>query len=301
MGVLSTVRFILNHPVNQSHRLDALKRYVRWQVGSRLVQGQVMCDWILGLKLLVRSGETGLTGNLYCGLHEFSTMAYVLHTLTPDDLFVDVGANVGSYTLLASGGVGARSYSFEPVPETFARLSLNLQVNRLDERVKALNIGVGEGEGELLFTSDEDTVNHVVRPGESSHNTIAVKVRTLDHVLQGESPNLIKIDVEGFETPVINGALETLRKPSLHSVIMELNGSGEQYGYSEKALYDQMISLGFRPYTYDPMTRTLAELGGKDVVRKDQTHDNTLFIRDVEQARARLRSTPKVDIYGSSL
>ena len=52
------------------------------------------------------AGMTGATGNVYCGLHEFEDMALVLHALRPRDLFVDVGANVGSYTVL--GGQPAR-------------------------------------------------------------------------------------------------------------------------------------------------------------------------------------------------
>jgi hypothetical protein len=51
------------------------------------------------------SGMTGATGNLYVGLHEFEEMAFLLHFLRPGDLFADVGANVGSYTILAAVAV----------------------------------------------------------------------------------------------------------------------------------------------------------------------------------------------------
>jgi len=205
MGLLSTLRFVLNHPINREHRLDALSRYVRWQVGGRLVQGELAYDWILGLKFLLRPGETGLTGNVYCGLHEFSSMGYALHTLGPEDLFVDIGANVGSYTLLACGGRKARGICVEPVPETFSRLLANVRLNDLSERVTALNIGLAEREGELLFTRSEDTVNRVVGPEDQGKETVSVQVRTLDGILGGAVPSLIKIDVEGFETAVVRG------------------------------------------------------------------------------------------------
>lgn len=61
---------------------------------------EVQFDWIEGARLMVRNGMTGATGNIYCGLHEFTDMSFVLHLLRPDDLFVDVGANIGSYTVL---------------------------------------------------------------------------------------------------------------------------------------------------------------------------------------------------------
>ena len=56
---------------------------------------------------------TGATGNIYAGLHEFVDMAFCLHLLRSGDLFVDVGANIGSYTVLASKVAGANSVTLE--------------------------------------------------------------------------------------------------------------------------------------------------------------------------------------------
>lgn len=80
---------------------------------------------------------TGATGNIYTGLHEFIDMAFCLHLLRPGDLFIDVGANVGSYTILASKVVGANSFTLEPVPETFKRLKRNININDIVSLVDA--------------------------------------------------------------------------------------------------------------------------------------------------------------------
>src|SRR6188768_213885 len=101
MSLSQTLRFIADHPLNRQHKSAALLRFLKWQIGIRLLPGRVVYDWINGTSFIVQRGETGLTGNLYCGLHEFSDMAFVLHAVGAGDLFVDVGANVGSYTLLA--------------------------------------------------------------------------------------------------------------------------------------------------------------------------------------------------------
>ena len=69
--------------------------------------------------LIANAGMAGATGNIYVGLREFEDMAFLLHLLRPDDLFVDVGANIGSFTVLASGAVGARSLAIEPIERTF--------------------------------------------------------------------------------------------------------------------------------------------------------------------------------------
>jgi FkbM family methyltransferase len=293
MSLLHIIRLITDHPLNREHKLSSIIRFAKWQVGSRLVPGAIVYDWINGSRFLVRTGEKGLTVNIYTGLYEFPDMGFLLHFLRAEDLFVDIGANVGSYSILACSAVGARGVAFEPVPSTYKRLVENIRLNHLDERVKCINKGVGAQQGTITFTSDSDTTNHVLAPGEQSSNKVTVEVTSLDTVLQGECPSLIKIDVEGFETPVLDGAQETLENPTLDAVIMELNGSGSRYGFEETKILDMMINKGFRTYSYNPFTRTLINLEGKNL-----NSGNTLFIRDKSLVEERLRLAPKVSVYG---
>lgn len=95
MGFLDTVSFIVRHPFCRNRPLSSLAHFAKWQIGSRLVPGPVAVEFVNGAKLLAEPGMTGATGNVYVGLHEFEDMAFVLHFLRPDDLFVDVGANIG--------------------------------------------------------------------------------------------------------------------------------------------------------------------------------------------------------------
>lgn len=81
-----------------------------------MVGGAIVYDWVNGAKFLVRNSETGLTGNVYTGLHEFADMAFVLHVLRPADLFVDVGATTSAPTpslhARRSGRAAAQSSQF---------------------------------------------------------------------------------------------------------------------------------------------------------------------------------------------
>lgn len=293
MSLLNTVKFITSHPLNRKHKLESMVRFARWQVGSRLVPGAVVYEWLNGAKFLVKVGETGLTGNIYTGLHEFSDMAFLLHFLRCEDLFVDVGTNVGSYIILACSVVGARGIAFEPVPSTYQRLVENIRLNHLDERVKCINKAVGNWQGNIAFSSGSDTTNHVLESGENCDNTVTVEIISLDTVLQGESPALIKIDAEGYETPVLEGAQKTLQNQTLQAVIMELNGSGDRYGFDESRILDLMLDNGFQTYAYHPFDRTLINLEGKNM-----NSGNTLFIRDKPFVVERLRTSPKVSIHG---
>ena len=114
-------RFAWNHPLNQGERRTAINRVIRWQLASRMMPGPIALPFVIGTQLFATRGMTGATGNWYCGLHEYEDMSFVLNALRPGDLFVDVGANIGSYSILAGGG-GARVIAIEPIPSRSAVL-----------------------------------------------------------------------------------------------------------------------------------------------------------------------------------
>lgn len=296
-ALLSTLRFILRHPLNRDEPVRAVVRYLRWQLGSRLVPGPVVVPFVGETRLLVRPGMTGATGNLYCGLHEFEDMGLVLHALRPGDLFVDIGANVGSYTILAAGACGATVVAVEPVPEAFRQLRENVRLNRLEATVAARNIGIGAAAGSVRFTTGLDTVNHVSAEGELSNGGgIAVPLETLDGCLRGLSPVLIKIDVEGYETEVVKGGRDVLARDGLLAVLLELNGSGRRYGFDERRLHRELLEKGFEPCLYNPLARQL--------VRKNDRFENsgnTLYARDFDGLRERVRTAPRYRVHGRSV
>ena len=296
MSALSLLRFVAMHPLNEGQRLHALARLARWQLGSRLVAGDVVHPWVNGSKFLVRAGETGLTGNIYAGLQEFREMSYLMHVLRPGELFVDVGANVGSYTLLACAAVGARGMAMEPVPATYHRLVENLRLNHLDSSVRHFNVAVGKQPGILRFSSDMDVGNRALAEGEERDGGISVPVTSLDILLKDESPALIKVDVEGYETLVVDGAEQTLRKPSLNSIVMELNGSGEKYGFDERRVFEVMADYGFGAYSYSPQSRQLEKNQPGD-----KREENTIFVRDIEAARTAVREAAMFSVNGKRL
>lgn len=296
MSLLNTYRFIAGHPLTRGRKIDAIKRWLRWQFGSRVLGWSVVVPFVGETRLLAKPGMTGATGNIYCGLHEFEDMAFVLHFLRPGDLFVDIGANIGSYTILASAAK-ANVISFEPVPSTFEALLDNVHLNRLERTVEARNAAVGRNTGELEMIADQDTTNQVLVGGSQyAGKSVRVPVVTLDSVLQGKTPKLIKIDVEGFETEVLAGAKATLANPALGAVLMELNGSGAHYGFDEDGLHHDMQAIGFRPYRYDPLGRRLIDLEGAR-----SGAGNTLYLRDPDAIQAVVHASPSYRVMGATL
>jgi FkbM family methyltransferase len=292
VSILSTYRFLSRHPLTRDRKLQSLARWLRWQIGSRALGHAAAIPFVDQTRLLVKSGMTGATGNVYCGLHEFEDMAFVLHLLRPGDLFVDVGANIGSYSVLAAAA-GAAVISFEPVPSTFEWLLDNIHLNRLQSQVDARNQAVGASSAVVRMIADRDTTNQVLRAGASYPGaSVDVQQVSLDDVLP-HVPKLIKVDVEGFEANVIEGGKRLLADPSLQAVLMELNGSGEQFGSGDDDLLRSMNSFGFTPCTYEPLKRRLAVLIGKS-----RTSGNTLFVRSPENAQALVAASRTFGVQG---
>lgn len=292
---LRTVNFILNHPLSSKNKVKAFQRLLSWQVRSRLIGKPVTYGFVNESRLLVYPGMTGATGNIYAGLHEFYDMGFVLHALREDDVFVDVGANIGSYTVLAGAAVGADCIAIEPVPSTFSHLLENVELNYLQNSVDCLNIGIGKEAGTLRFSADEDTMNHVVADAEVCDRTIDIAVKRLDDVLAGRSPTIIKIDVEGWEANVISGAREVFSGQEPLAVLMEF-GMGKRYGFNDEQLYEEVLDFGFKRVSYDPFERTLIPSESNGL-----TDGNILFVKDIDYFRHRVQSAQKSQSLGVSI
>lgn len=292
MGLIATLRHIVNHPLNRNARTAALKRFLRWQIGSRLLPGSAMVPFVDETVLVVSPGMTGATMNIYTGLADLPDQAFVLHLLGRDDLFLDIGANVGVYTVLAAGVAGARVISCEPVPSTYARLCANIRANDISSRVDAHNIGLGSSNEVLRFTAGRDTQNQVADESVPAEACIDVHVRRLDDLLAGAGPTLIKLDVEGWESHVLAGAPETLRHPSLLGLIVEMNSSSAAFDPNERAVFDELTRLGFAPHSYDPFSHRISALPSKN-----RDNPNTIFLRNVEEVERRVAAAPAFRVH----
>lgn len=292
MSLKHTIKFILNHPLNRHQRGKAVIRFLKWQIKSRLNSHPSIYPYGEKSKIIVKKGLTGATGNLYAGLHEFADMSFLLHFLRPTDLFVDLGANVGSYSILGASERYAETISIEPIPETFKILRENIILNHVTEHVTCLNIGLGSEKGVLKFTKSLDTVNHVAKTHEK--DTIDVNVERFDDIIQLEKTTLVKMDVEGYETEVMKGMENALKNHNFKALIIELNGSGKHYGYSEDAIHKKLLAYDFLPYLYDPFTRTLSKL-------ETFGEENTIYVRDYDFVTQRLHAAEPFSILGQRI
>jgi len=289
--LFKTLKFIVKHPLNKKSRFQSFYRFVNWQLFNYFNDHTLIHKFVDNSRIIVKKGLAGATGNYYCGLDEFEDMAFLLHFLRPEDTFVDIGANVGSYTILASSCIGARTIAFEPVPTTYNELIDNINLNRIDSLVTSMNIGLGSKNGITKFTCNLDSMNHIALKNEK--NTIDVKIRALDDIITpSDSFYLLKIDVEGFETEVINGGMCFVKNQNVKAIIIELNGLASRYGYNEEDIHNALIKVGFTPYYYYPFERKLEK-------KKENHHLNTIYIKDIDFVIDRIRNSRTFSIHNN--
>ena len=152
------------------------------------------------------------------------------------EVLVDVGANVGMYTVWAAMTRGVRVFAFEPESQNYALLNRNLILNGLGGSVKAyclalsdaagfseLHLAVLDAGGSCHQLGEKVDFNH--RPAQPKFSQGCLSARLDDLVRDGvvPAPQHIKIDVDGFEPKVIAGAAQVLRAPGTRSLLIEVN------------------------------------------------------------------------------
>lgn len=282
-GIRRLLRYAMAHPIGQRQRLRTLGRIARWQLRSRFDSEAMVCDWIGGSKLLAQHGMTGATGNLYFGLHEFADMAFILHLLRPGDLFVDVGANIGSYSVLAAKVAGARVAAFEPDGGTMDILRRNVELNAIEGLVDLHQQALSHADHDLWFSTGMGTENHVLAKPEPG--SVLLHGTTLDRAMNGAVPIAFKVDVEGYEPRVLAGAEATLASPELRAIEAET---------VTDEMERRLAAHGFVRRYYDPFTRRLCD-------EPVSMANNSLYIRDEAFVAERLRSAAAIDVHGIAL
>jgi len=277
----------LSHPLWRNKRIYPFIRFAKLQLRFALGEQKVYLKWFDELILPVEKGDSGLTGNYYLGLHEFEDMSFTIHILRENSVFVDVGSNLGSFSLLASGVAKADSVAIEPVPDTYERLIENISINSLDDKIRAKCLALSTPSNnldgiKLKFSADLGCMNSFVDDSYKG-STISVDISTLDEQCKDLEPNLIKIDVEGFEEDVLKGAPETLAKPSLLAIIIE----GQTQSVNEL-----FRNAGFIDVNYSPLTR--------EVKPHTKRMSNRIWIKKdkIDEVKELLLNAPIQAVYG---
>jgi len=199
---------------------------------------------------------------------EPGTVAWI-EEMSEGEVLLDVGANVGLYSLCAARFRGARVFAFEPESQNFALLNANIHRNGLQDAVLAYSVALSdETRFDSLYLSSFEPGGSCHAFGESVRpdgSPLAAAFRqgcfatTLDALVAAgviPVPRHIKIDVDGIEHKVIRGGAKTLAERAVRSVLVEINGKRDDHW----GIVDFMLEQGFH-YSEEEAQRALRTAG----------------------------------------
>ncbi len=212
----------------------------------------------------------------FLGEYEPSEFLAVQRIVQPGATVIDIGANIGWYTLNLAEWVGSegRVIGFEPFPQNFQSLEKNIQLNTFNN-ITAENIAIGQEEGELILHLNTKENNRGMVSVIPTDNAIheSVKVTTLDLYLTQnpvEKLDFIKIDIEGNEYSALLGMHKTLENFS-PAILLEIRDLPELKELNTKCL-NLLNSMGYKQYV-------ISQNGNLTLDKQKHSLENYMFLK----------------------
>ena len=196
--------------------------------------------------------------DIFYGVYETDVLKVFTRYLKPDGIFVDCGANIGLFTLLAACSVGTNGkvHAFEPNPQMYSALMHNIELNKLANVViNQLGLSDVSLESQPFFITDDSIYKRNHGAGSLKKTTEKLKaaeffvnVTTLDEYFKNHSalPTLIKIDTEGSELPILKGGRAVIEQ-ARPVIIMEIGDwTSKAFDYSPVDILNFLKQLNYQ-------------------------------------------------------
>ncbi|MGA7731719.1 MAG: FkbM family methyltransferase [Chloroflexia bacterium] len=233
----------------------ALGRYLGWPLPG-------------GHRIRIHDSQEGIQRRILSyGAYEPGIVELLQKILAPGEVFVDVGANIGQHAIIGAG-LGAFVYAIEPVPRLARRVQDNLTLNRLQRRAVVSEVAFTNYAGEsvlYLAKRGDDGSHSLLDKVPAEHlQPLAVKTTTLEkyvHDVVGRQPHVVKIDVEGCEALVLDGARSLLDATMPPAFIVETGDRlADELGESALSVLNRFFTRGFRVFTIEDRPFSLIEV-----------------------------------------
>jgi FkbM family methyltransferase len=220
-------------------------RAVDFQFRGRVLRKRTLAR--LGAKSVIWADlhRTSASRVIYANPPDYPEMLTWKNILRQDDLFIDIGSNVGIYSIWAAE-LGAEVIALEPAEDTFALLEENVALNGYT--IRTIRAAAGAEQGVARFTSGRDCVNRLDPAGGAE-----VTMLPIDSIIGNRMVAGMKIDVEGFEIDVLRGCQRALSEHRVRLIQLEWNSTSMQaVGSDRRPVAELLASHGYLLYCAGP-------------------------------------------------
>jgi len=197
--------------------------------------------------------------------YEDNVKKIFLDKISEGDIVIDVGANIGYFSLLAAKKIGptGKIIAVEPLEQANNWLKKNFQINNF-ENCEVLEVAIGDKQGIMkMYKKSKSSEMAIMDPGISKTNLLVsgeIEIDTLDNIISKKKidrVNLLKIDVEGFEYEMLLGCKESFKEKKIQNIICEVHGKYlKNRGIDEQKIYLLLEENGFKIKEINIQTET---------------------------------------------
>jgi|ERR1043166_1210092 FkbM family methyltransferase len=279
--------------VNNSPGVESLNKLIRWLIGRALTHVESPFD-IHGHKMFL-NGCDDLSAQVFLNFFEVTETRLVSRMIRRGDVVLDIGANIGFYTLLFARLVGdsGRVYAFEPDPTNFALLEKNVRANGY-KNVELVRKALADENGKTrLYLAKNNRGMHRLYQPRRGGKSVEVDVVRLDDYFAADHTriNFVKMDVEGAESAVLRGMSALLRKNRATMLLEFAPYAIKECGAEPEALLQMVRGYGYEFFCYNEAVRRLDTVKVSELLKayppEEQKIINLLCVRQSAKAGTR--------------
>lgn len=249
----SGIIFVFTHPLNKGKLFQTFLRVVWWKFNQLWIQQTTIVPFVDGIVCICKPNSSYGSLIVYTTWPEYEEMQFVQKTLQPNAIFVDIGAGIGDYSLLAASKIKTgKIIAFEPNKQVFKDMQDNIALNNLHSIISALPYAVSNISGEVAFDASEvSELGHISVTKKPSKRVERVKALKLDSFLKKlniVTVDFLKVDVEGAESFVFEGAHSLLKRKAIKTILFELNPNSMRYNRQREQTLTLLAGYGYTFY-----------------------------------------------------
>ncbi|WP_395739746.1 FkbM family methyltransferase [Prosthecobacter sp.] len=271
-------------------RPKPLRMLAQWAVRTLFIKKEVQ---VHGVRLALNPQDAIVSGALSLGCYETSLSELFRATIKPGMNVLDIGANIGLYSMIAANEAGptGRVVAVEPEAGNCAFVERSRQLNGF-ENIAIINKAASDREGTLnLYLCAENKADHRVYDAGGDRPHVKVQATSIDFLLQEQGVtrlDVIKIDVQGAEYQVFVGMQKTLQSQPNLTIFMEFWPWGLlQSGSDPQKLLDLLVQAGFSMGEFDDTTaqvKPIADLAALAAHKLEREHFNLVLTKGAKPA-----------------
>jgi FkbM family methyltransferase len=228
-----------------------LRKYLYYWIYSKIHPSKFIIRDIQGSKMYLNLNDYGLSKQLFLnGIREPECTKIMKKILKKGMVIAEIGANVGYYALLEASIIGEKGkiYAIEPFPSNYNLLQKNIELNSYDTIIEPYNLAISNNSGkEKLYINSKHNLCNMLE--KESNECVEVSTEKFDNFIKNKQlPDLIRMDIEGFEYFVLEGMKKTMKKCNSCKMFIELHlYQMDEKGLDYKKPIKTILDLGFKP------------------------------------------------------